>query len=121
MITAAPGATIRDLIAALRAAGWRHRVEWEEGARDWETGAPEDEGYRTHTWSRGLAAIQVCQAVDDGALIGAITHLQDADDDALMIGGADPRLSVGVGWVEAHGAAALCRLADAAGILAGAR
>lgn len=112
---AATNAPLRRLVADLRAAGWRHTAEHEEGARDWETGALEGDGYLIHRWIRRLDQIDACWSLDHKKFIGQITH-GPVEDEVSMFG-PDTRITVGVGRVEQRGLNDLRRLAVAAGVL----
>lgn len=107
--------TIPALIRALHAAGWHHTVTHEPADRDWETGAPEGDGYRIHRWTRRLAAVEVCWSLDSRQFIGPIVY-GPADAEELMCGGPDTRVQVGTGWVERHGAGRLYGLGVALGV-----
>ncbi len=107
---------LRTLLAALRAAGWRHSVEHHEGDRDWETGAFENSGYTVHRWTRRLAAIEVVRSIDDKAFIGSVVVGPREPEDQMFTD--DTRLQVAVGWVARHGVARLHALAQAADVIA---
>jgi hypothetical protein len=112
--------TVRPLLADLHAAGWRHSIDYEEPTRDWETGAPENEGWRVHRWTRGDATIEVWQSHDDGSFIGSIMF-DPAGSDNYMIGDTTDRVDVGVGWAQQHGVDGLRGMAKALGMFAGER
>jgi hypothetical protein len=115
--TATDRATLTDLrvlLAAMHAAGWRHRLGHEPSPRDLD-GAPFHEGWYTHTWRRPGQEITVWRSVDSGRLEFAISFWASAVDPTEE----EPaeRISIDVDWVARHGIATLHRMADAAGVL----
>lgn len=105
---------LRALLAAMHAAGWRHRLSYEESPRD-SDGAPWHDGWRVHTWSRRGRAITVWRSLDNGQLEFAISYWTDGGG----FDGEDPaeRISVDIDWAKRHGAGRLHRMAEAAGVL----
>lgn len=99
---------LRALIAALRAARWRHRLTWTASERD-EDGAPWHNGYHVHTWSRGDQEICYWAYADDGRPLGSIRFRPDGDEGEEVV-------AVGVDWVATHGVAALHRIAEIVGV-----
>lgn len=94
---------VRRLLEALRVAGWRHSLRYEERTLGSEFG---DDACRVHVWRRGSEQIEHWILIDSGASLGHFWYTYD-----------DSSLSVSTEWVDDNGIPALQKLARAAGFL----
>ena len=73
-VSAVETTTPRDLIRALRAAGWRRMpIKHLPAVRDLD-GAPYDSGAYEFTWDRGDERIGACWDIDSARLIGQLAY-----------------------------------------------
>jgi hypothetical protein len=113
-MTTTPNTTdLRNLLRALRNAGWHHTAKWEDRKGRDADGAPNGEDTEVHRWSRGDAYIEVPRDTQ-GQIEWHILYepYGDFTDYEFSF------ITVGAHWVEQHeGIPGLHRLACALGIL----